>query len=128
MSTRSLINVECNDGIVRSVYCHFDGSDHLPTLQLHYNSQELAEALVNLGDMSSLGPFMSCPEGHSFENPVDDYSVFYHRDRGEDWDDTCPAEFDTLAEARKQDRGQQYIYEWKEGAWRGYNVYRKRYM
>jgi hypothetical protein len=54
MSTRSLINVKCNDGKVRSIYVHFDGYAHLETLQKHYNSQELAEQLISLGDLSSL--------------------------------------------------------------------------
>jgi len=116
------------DGTVKSVYCHFDGSDHLETLQGFYNSQEKAEALVSLGDISVLDDLMDCPEGHSFDTPVKGYCVFYHRDRGEDWEDTEPQEFRNLKSARRQDRGQEFIYEWTENQWRGYDIGRKRYI
>jgi hypothetical protein len=121
MSTRSLINVKCNDGSVRSIYVHFDGYGHLKTLHKHYNSQELAEQLVSLGDLFSLdasaGP---PPKGHSFDHPLDGYCVAYGRDRGEK--KTEASVFDDLESARKQDRGQDYIYEW-DGSWRMIDLY-----
>lgn len=70
MATRSNIAVQLDNGDVMSVYCHWDGYGHLPTLQQNYNSQELAEELVRMGDISSLG------------NCIDD-TVFYGRDRNE---------------------------------------------
>jgi hypothetical protein len=121
MSTRSLINVKCNDGKVRSIYVHFDGYAHLETLQQHYNSQELAEQLVSLGDLSSLdenaGP---PPAGHSFDHPVGGYCVAYGRDRGEK--NTGAAVFDDFESAAKQNAMQEFIYEW-DGTWRQIDVY-----
>ena len=73
MSTRSSITVSCLDGWYRSVYCHFDGYlDGVGKKLLeNYNSQQLAEKLVELGDMSTLG------------TTVED-TVYYSRDKGED--------------------------------------------
>jgi len=130
MSTRSLINVECEDGKVRSVYVHFDGDEHLRTLRQYYNSQQQAEALVALGDMSVLDKYIDCPKDHSFDNRIDGYCVFYHRDRDEDWEDTKPREFKTLNSAKRQDRDQEFIYEWTKDIthWRKFDVYRKKYL
>jgi hypothetical protein len=111
MSTRSLINVKCNDGKVRSIYIHFDGYAHLETLQKHYNSQELAEQLVSLGDLSlldeSAGP---PPKGHAFDNRVRGYCVAYGRDRGEVGTEALV--FDDFESAKMQKRAQEFIYEW----------------
>jgi hypothetical protein len=94
---------------------HFDGYAHLEMLEQHYNSQALAEQLISLGDLSALeenaGP---PPAGHSFEHRIGGYCVAYGRDRGEK--NTEASVFDDLESARKQERGQQYIYEW-DGAW-----------
>jgi len=117
MATRSLINVECSDNKVRSIYVHWDGDSHLPILKKHYNSQEDAEALISLGDLSSLNERLSprMGERHSFDKPLSDVCVAYGRDRGED---DCEArEFDSLEAARKQDRCQAFIYEWQNGKW-----------
>lgn len=85
MSTRSDIIVEHNDGTWKRIYCHFDGypDHHGPILTEHYSSQELAEALVAPGDMSSLDDKCDRPDGHSYERPVAGYCVYYRRDRGE---------------------------------------------
>jgi hypothetical protein len=72
MSTRSRIAIETESGIVKSIYCHFDGyvSGVGKMLYNHYDKEKL-EKLIELGDISSLG--------ESIEN-----TVAYHRDRGED--------------------------------------------
>jgi hypothetical protein len=121
MSTRSLINVKCNDGKVRSIYVHFDGYAHLETLQEHYNSQELAEQLISLGDLSALGESAGFPpESHSYDTPVKGYCIAYGRDRGEK--NTKAAVFDDFASAAKQKAMQEFIYEW-DGAWRKIDLY-----
>lgn len=86
MSTRSDIIVERMDGKWARIYCHFDGylEGVGATLLKHYNSQERAEAVVAPGDMSSLAESCEKPEGHSYENRIKGYSVYYGRDRGED--------------------------------------------
>lgn len=85
MATRSNINVKVGDKY-HSVYCHWDGyvSNNGVILLKHYNSQELAEKLVSHGDMSSLSISCEKPEGHSYDNPVKGYTVYYGRDRGEE--------------------------------------------
>jgi len=142
MSTRSLINVQCLDGKIRSIYVHFDGDSHLETLQKYYNTQDQAELLVSLGDLSILAERIApkMGENHSFDNPIKGICVAYYRDRGENWDDENPKytpyqeickafgvmpfdnpckkdgcgfrEFNSFEKAWKQDRGQEYIYEW----------------
>ena len=53
MATNSIIAVKVNDDY-KSIYVHNDGYfDYMyPMLDTWYNSQERAEALVNLGDAS----------------------------------------------------------------------------
>jgi len=121
MSTRSLINVKCSDEKIRSSYIHFDGMDHLETLQKHYNLPAQAESLVMMGDMSSLGERLLPSEdsNHSFETPEEGVCVFYGRDRGEDL--VGPIEFNSFDIARKQDRGQEYIYEF-DNEWTQHKV------
>lgn len=85
MSTRSSITVKTTDGKFRTIYCHFDGypSGVGKTLAQHYDTQEKAETLLAGGDISFLEASCDKPEGHSFENPVEGYTVYYGRDRGE---------------------------------------------
>jgi hypothetical protein len=76
MATRSRIALETESGIVKSIYCHWDGyvSGVGKTLYNHYDREKL-EKLIELGDISSLG--------ESTEN-----TVAYCRDRGEDFHST----------------------------------------
>lgn len=85
MATRSRIGIENPDGTVTSIYCHWDGypSHNGHILVNHYKDRQKVESLIALGDISSLDEQVECPEGHSFENRVDGYTVAYHRDRGE---------------------------------------------
>jgi hypothetical protein len=72
MATRSRIAIENESGIVKSIYCHFDGylSHNGKILFNHYDNEKL-EKLIGLGDISTLG-----------ESTED--TVAYCRDRGED--------------------------------------------
>ena len=56
MATRSTITVKCTDGIIRSVYCHFDGYlEGVGTkLLASYNTQALADCLICKGDLRSI--------------------------------------------------------------------------
>lgn len=85
MGTRSDIIVQKSDGTWKRIYCHWDGylSHNGKILFENYTSQKEVEALVENGDMSSLGEKCSKPEGHTFDNPVKGYCVYYGRDRGE---------------------------------------------
>jgi hypothetical protein len=73
MSTRSRIAIENQDGSVKSIYCHFDGylSGVGRLLKEYYTTQAKVEALIELGDISSLEMTPASTDA-------------YHRDRGED--------------------------------------------
>ena len=89
MATRSRIAIEKQDGTVDSIYCHFDGYiDGVgKTLFENYSDREKVEKLIELGDLSSLGSQIEpdSTKPHTFNNPQDDVTVAYHRDRGEDF-------------------------------------------
>lgn len=84
MSTRSLIckEVEKGRGYI-CIYCHFDGYPEGvgDTLLKYYNTSEKVDALIALGDISFIDKSIECPDGHSFDHPVDGYTVAYGRDR-----------------------------------------------
>jgi predicted CxxxxCH...CXXCH cytochrome family protein len=73
MSTRSRIAIENQDGTVTSIYCHFDGytSGVGKMLEKWYTTQAKVEALIELGNISSL-------------DMTPTSTVAYARDRGED--------------------------------------------
>jgi hypothetical protein len=107
MSTRSSIAVQHADGSVSAVYCHFDGYLEGVGAELvsKHDSQDAAEALVSLGDLSSV-----CKEVRA-----------YHRDRGEPFADVAPkryrdmAQYLALVSEHIGDNGYRYIY--SDGAW-----------
>ena len=94
MATRSTIALEFADGTVQQVYCHWDGYlDHNgKILQEHYTDPFKLRDLIDLGDISSLGPNIGRKHAFSpFEGDKADYeaaqeegcTTFYGRDRGE---------------------------------------------
>jgi hypothetical protein len=118
MATRSSIAVKAKDeDMVKIIYCHFDGypSHHLPILTEHYNSQELAEKLANLGDLSVLDTSADCPEGHTFETPIKGYCIAYGRDRGET--ETEPRLYWNIKLAQNHSEEQEYNYYWNGECW-----------
>jgi len=116
MSTRSTITTKIGNKY-HSVYCHFDGycSGVGKTLLNHYNSQALAEKVVALGDLSSLEESMDAPEGHTFNKPMDGYSVAYHRDRGDKLEQCQPYITESLLEVYLAK--EQYNYLWDGEKW-----------
>jgi len=72
MSTRGAIGMRQPDGSVRAVYVHHDAyvAGVGAILGGWYDSPEKVEALLDLGDLSSLGTTLAG-------------TVAYHRDRGE---------------------------------------------
>ena len=90
MSTNSCIRIKRTDGTETGIYCHWDGyiEHNGVLLQLCYNTAEKVEALLKLGDLSVLGEYIAPENGteHTFDNPQRDVCVAYHRDRGEDYE------------------------------------------
>ena len=117
MGTRSAIGVMHGDK-AKVVYCHWDGyvDYNGRILQEHYNSAK-ANHLVALGNISSLKRNIEIPEGveHSFNEPANDITVFYGRDRGEEGQ-----EFEVcFSDAEMYDKFPycEYFYIMKDGVW-----------
>lgn len=126
MGTRCGIALRQGDTFT-TIYCHWNGYPKfmLPMLRENYNSFELANKLVSMGDASSiekkLEPDPSKP--HSFDDYQDDVCVFYHRDRGEGWESCRP-----MCYARRELFGQQsfeFVYIFEDGTWNCYKNGRK---
>ena len=102
MSTRSTINIKNEDGSVDGIYCHFDGfPDNTGSLLLNnYDSDEKVRELIDLGDISFLGPTLA-----------QDHTKSYHRAEGDPIEiSRSPDEADLMGR-------QEYNYLWKEGMW-----------
>jgi len=115
MSTRSTITLSTPEGY-QSIYCHNDGylSHNGAILKEFYDTEDKVKELIKLGSLSSLEKNLAPEEDqeHNFHNRVDDVTVAYHRDRGED---LAIALYDTLEEvyADKED----YNYVFVDGQW-----------
>jgi hypothetical protein len=123
MGTRSTITIKLGkDGVPNrwegkyySVYCHWDGyvSHNGRILVEHYNNYDKAHALIQLGGISSLAPSIEKPDGHSFDSPVEGYTTFYGRDRGEsDMEPTLYSDWEEVVRS-----GESYNYLFDNGVW-----------
>lgn len=116
MGTRSNIAVMQPNGKIKDVYCHWDGypSHNGKMLLTYYNSEEKANQLMELGDISALNERVAPNENetHSFDKPVNDVTIFYGRDRGET--DVDCVEYSGL-KSYKPDN--EWAYLWMDGKW-----------
>lgn len=121
MGTRSLISVRKDDGWYYTVYCHYDGypSHNGVKLLTHYNSKQMAEALIDLGDLSYLDDSIACPEGHTFDHPVKGHTITYGRDRGYSKEECAAARNVSLQGVLNSMRNSdaEYAYIWTDGHW-----------
>jgi hypothetical protein len=106
MATRSRIAIENQDGSVTSIYCHWDGyiKSNGVILNEKYNTKDKVEALIALGDISSLDETI-------------DRTVAYHRDQD---DDLIQTPFNNVEELFEDGfrSGVEYIYCFtKDGIW-----------
>lgn len=118
MATRSFIGKLLLDGSVRGVYCHWDGyPDGLgKTLTEHYTDPNKVDALLALGDISSLAPEIG--ERHDFDRPTPGFTVAYHRDRGEPLEpNTIYSTVRGLLRYAAHDFGAEYAYIFEGGRW-----------
>ncbi len=117
MSTHSTIAVQHQDGTISQIYCHWDGyiSHNGALLVEYYDSLELAEALVELGELSSLAPKLSPTGEHDFEHREPNVCVFYHRDRDEDY---TINKFDSFKHYIEKGRVEEFNYIFKDSEWR----------
>lgn len=107
MATRSTISVvNPTTGEIKSVYCHWDGypEHNGRILMSHYATLEQAMQLVEMGSISSL------------HETIQD-SVFYHRDRGEYWDDAKPNVYPSMDNFMVAHYGQEFDYVYRNEQW-----------
>ena len=82
MSTPAAI-IEKTESGYRGIYCNFDGYPEGvgKILKKYYLDPVKVSALIDLGDISSLGKRVDPIGEHSWKNPENDTTVAYHRDR-----------------------------------------------
>jgi hypothetical protein len=107
MGTRSTISIERHDGTVSTVYCHWDGYyEHNGKMLLeHYDTAAKVEALITMGDISSLDSTI-------------EKCIFYMRDREET---ECEADeydsFEKFSDSFGKYGKQEYNYLFSENVW-----------
>ncbi len=122
MATRSTIALEFADGTIQQVYCHWDGylAHNGQILLKHYSNPFVLQKLIDLGDISSLGPNIG--EKHDFDIKAkygspeyiveqearQQITTFYGRDRGESG--TQARTFKDFADYRDNAQGEEYNY------------------
>lgn len=124
MSTRCWIALanERNSGY-RRIYCHNDGHPNRvgKILAEHYTDRDKVEKLISLGGISSLGEKIEPTDPkHSFETPEKGVTVFYTRDRGENWAINAPGKNFDLPDLVSAVIGQgdiEYLYVFERGKW-----------
>jgi hypothetical protein len=121
MATRSNIAMRSGAGF-KVVYCHWDG---YPTyvgkiLKNNYKNKAKVKELISLGDISSLGPEIG--EKQDFENPVEGWTLFYGRDRGESGVGARRAgNLEKLVQMADRSNAQ-YLYIYDNGKWAALDV------
>lgn len=120
ISTRSRIGIIRKDGTIKSIYCHHDGYLEYvgKILNDYYSNYDDIKELINLGDISSLRekvkPYNDLD--HSFDEPQEDVTIAYHRDRDEEWKYTKPNINKNIDDFNKglEDSWIEYIYLYDE--------------
>lgn len=119
MSTRSYICKKEEDGTIKMIYCHFDGDYNSVLLPKYYNTPEKVAALIELGDLSSLGKKISPTNAtHDIDHPEPEVCVAYGRDA--QCDDTAAKIFkskEAFIEAVNANFLMDYIYLWEDNQW-----------
>ena len=119
--TRSLIGItgieedDVKSDEVIYIYCHWDGypSHNGKILLEHYADEAKILNLMDLGDLSSLGPEIG--ERHDFQSPNKNWCTSYSRDRGEL---EAKAQVSSSEEDFKNlDHGSEYKYLFKNNKW-----------
>jgi len=121
MSTHSRIGILRADGSVISIYCHSDGYPEYTgkILYKHYTDEVKIQELMDLGDLSVLGPEIGVK--HDFMKYDQSMCRAYGRDRGEENTDALvhPTLNDFL------DNAEDFNYVWDAGRWRCFSYDRK---
>ena len=113
MATRSMIARVREDGTVQAVYCHWDGypQNNGAILHQHYSDAEKVQQLLDLGNLSNLGP--------NIDRINEDDCTFYLRDMGRNPADDQYRFFDNIEEAVAYYDGSwcEWFYKFEDGIW-----------
>lgn len=113
MSTRSFIAKKIGEDAYLTIYCHADGYLTYNGAMLidHYNTPERVDALLALGDLSSLQeklePDPNLPHSFDYNERQEGVTVAYGRDRGETGTEARVA---TLADLNDESNWTEYVY------------------
>ena len=120
MSTHSRIGVDRGNGMIESIYCHFDG--YLRgvgrVLLKNYTNDVKVDDLMKLGDISSIGSEIG--EKHDFVKYDKNMCNSYGRDRDEDDVNSVVNKYSSPAafiQWAKRQSGAYYVYLWRDGKW-----------
>lgn len=126
MATRSYIGVRNENEIIDYIYCHWDGYvDYNGKILIqHYTDMNKIKALMELGDLSSLGKEIG--EKHNFDAAKDstfrgfrEWCLAYGRDRGEKNEGIRTGDFRKLT----SDRAVDYVYIFNGNSWECFDTY-----
>ena len=137
MATRSTIAIEYADGTVDQIYCHWDGylEHNGEILRTYYTDPFKLQRLIDLGDLSSLGPDIGdqhefdcphkygTPEYEAWSDAHREVCTFYGRDRGETG--TGAKRFKNFEEYAREHQREEYEYILRrDGNWYVSQTYR----
>jgi hypothetical protein len=122
VATRSFIGKKQLSGGIEAVYCHWDGypSGVGATLVKHWSDPAKLQSLLDLGDISYLGPKLGVK--HDFDDRTSNDCTFYGRDRDEDGvESKFFASNEAFLEAASNHRcGYAYLFDLGLGNWRAF--------
>lgn len=117
MSTRSYIAKKIGEDKYLTIYCHSDGylTYNGAMLLDHYNTPERVDALLSLGDISTLQeklePDPNLPHSFDYKERQEGVTVAYGRDRG---DTETEARVFSLAQLNNESNWTEYVYVFDE--------------
>lgn len=116
MASRSTIALKFKDGSYKQIYCHWDGEPEKNgrLLMDHYNNQDRIEELLQLGDLSKLGKFLSIDEKNSVDSAV--VCEAYRRDYG--YTGVGPLEFKDDRHFIHTSMHEEFNYLFVDGEWK----------
>lgn len=117
ISTRSYIAKKIGEDAYLTIYCHADGylTYNGAMLLDRYNTPERVDALLALGDLSTLQeklePDPNSPHSFNYDERQEGVTVAYGRDRGETGTEARVA---TLADLNDESNWTEYVYVFDE--------------
>jgi hypothetical protein len=131
MSTNAVIGMQHHDGSVKSIYLHWDGyPSHAGAVLIeHYLDANKVDMLINLGDISFLGPEVTeAPKEVIGTDLVYNFTSAYHRDKGEQLNPprAFENEYQWMKDAMENTSAEYgYLYE-AGGGWVYYDLHQPR--